>query len=243
MLKQFIVILKRIKYGFLKFKAKKSYAQQGEDLIIKFIFNTLGITKPSYIDIGAHDPFYLSNTAILYSTGSRGINIEPNPNLISKFKVFRKRDTNLNIGISDHEGILDFFIMSEPTMSTFSSSEAYRIDQETRIKIKEIKKVPILSLDKVLEKHFNNNFPDLLSLDVEGIEEIILESIDFTKWAPKVICLETLTYSENGKEIKKHDLINYVLSKGYFVYADTYVNTIFVQNDTWASRFEKKKNP
>jgi hypothetical protein len=63
---------------FSKFE-KKSFSQSGEDLIIDFIFNALGISRPSYIDIGAHHPYYLNNTAIFYLRGARGINIEPDP--------------------------------------------------------------------------------------------------------------------------------------------------------------------
>ena len=43
---------------------KKSYSQCGEDLIVKFIFDILNIKNPSYIDIGAHHPNYISNTAL-----------------------------------------------------------------------------------------------------------------------------------------------------------------------------------
>ena len=39
---------------------KKSYSQSGEDLVINFIFNAIGITHPSYLDIGAYDPYYKS---------------------------------------------------------------------------------------------------------------------------------------------------------------------------------------
>src|SRR5688572_17355247 len=83
---------------------KISYSQSGEDLIIKYIFDNLGISQPSYFDIGAHHPFFLSNTALFYSLGCRGINVEPDPSLFTPFKDKRKEDINLNIGISSSEG-------------------------------------------------------------------------------------------------------------------------------------------
>ena len=43
---------------------KNSYSQCGEDLIVEFILNGLKIKHPTYMDIGAHHPFYLSNTAL-----------------------------------------------------------------------------------------------------------------------------------------------------------------------------------
>ena len=59
-----------------------SFSQCGEDLLIDYVFKLRGIAQPSYIDIGANDPFYLNNTAIFYLRGCRGINIEANPKLI-----------------------------------------------------------------------------------------------------------------------------------------------------------------
>ena len=51
--------------------SKKSYSQTGEDIIIKTALADLGISKPSYLDIGAHHPYYLNNTALFYKQGSQ----------------------------------------------------------------------------------------------------------------------------------------------------------------------------
>ena len=95
-------------------KYKKSYSQCGEDLIVRFIFDQLKITKPSYIDIGAHHPYIISNTSTFYLNGSKGINIEPNPPFFNLFTRERPNDINLNIGISDKEQDLEYFEFNEP---------------------------------------------------------------------------------------------------------------------------------
>src|SRR5437763_16778861 len=59
----------------------RTYAQFGEDLIFLNIFALLGINTPSYIDVGAHHPVNISNTALLYERGCRGIKIDANPDL------------------------------------------------------------------------------------------------------------------------------------------------------------------
>ena len=59
---------------FKKYKPQISYSQSGEDLIVKHIFENLGVKKPSYLDIGAYHPFHLNNTVIFYLSGSHGIN-------------------------------------------------------------------------------------------------------------------------------------------------------------------------
>src|SRR5690242_15209281 len=94
-----------------------SYSQCGEDAIIDYIFRLRGIHQPSYIDIGANHPFSLSNTAMFYVKGCRGINIDANPELISLFEEYRPQDINLNVGISDEESELDFYIMQDNTLS------------------------------------------------------------------------------------------------------------------------------
>jgi hypothetical protein len=112
-------ILKMVSNNF----KKVSYAQCGEDLIIQCIFNLRGIDKPSYIDIGANHPFFISNTRLFYEKGCRGINIEANPDLLGDFMKYRPRDINLNVGIYENEAELDFYIMKDNTLSTFSKAD------------------------------------------------------------------------------------------------------------------------
>jgi hypothetical protein len=95
-----------------------SYSQSGEDMIVRFFLNQ--IKKPSkllWLDIGAHHPTHLSNTAIFYNEGKRGINIEPNPFLIRAFIKHRVRDINLNVAIADKSGTMDFYIMDDISLS------------------------------------------------------------------------------------------------------------------------------
>jgi len=80
---------------------KKSFSRSGDDLIVKFVFDMIGIKRLSYLDVGAHHLFCLSNSALFHMTGSRGINVEPDPVLFKKFRMLRPRDVNLNNGIFD----------------------------------------------------------------------------------------------------------------------------------------------
>src|ERR1035437_2327334 len=62
-----------------------SYSQCGEDILVGYLFSLRGIKSPSYIDIGANHPWFINNTAFFYKKGCRGINIEPNQDLIPIF--------------------------------------------------------------------------------------------------------------------------------------------------------------
>jgi len=211
-----------------------SYSQCGEDLIIKFIFDQLQIHQPSYIDIGAHDPFYLSNTALFYQYGSKGINIEPDPALFQTFATHRKQDINLNIGIGDTAGSAKFYIISTPTLNTFSKTEAEGYSKEGPFTIKEVIDVPVDTIGNVIERYHGGVFPDLLNIDAEGVDEQIIKSINYQQSVPTIICLETISFSSSGNGKKNKELIDYVTDNGYFVYADTYINTIFVNKEVWA---------
>lgn len=213
--------------------AQTSFSQSGEDLIVKFIFNNLGIKNPTYLDIGAHHPFYLSNTALFYMNGSTGINVEPDPDLFKAFLTHRKKDININIGIGDQKGVSDFYIISSPTLNTFSKEDAENYTKEGNYNITSVKKIPINSVTNIINEKNNGEFPQFLNVDAEGVDELIIKSINYTHNYPLVICIETISFSTSGKGVKNTSLINFISNNGYIVYADTNINTIFVREDIW----------
>ncbi len=214
-----------------------SFAQCGEDIIINFILEQLGRHKPSYLDIGAHHASYLSNTYFFYKKGAVGVCVEPDPLLCESIKKRRKRDKCLNIGIgvSEKDKSAPFYVLSVKTLSTFSKVEAERYASYGHHKIEEVLQIPLLTVNDVIKDNFAN-CPDFISLDVEGWDMQILKSLDLSRYRPPVFCIETLTYTENKTERKITEIIDYMLSKNYFLYADTYINSIFVDSEAWAKR-------
>jgi FkbM family methyltransferase len=213
--------------------SKTSYAQCGEDLIVRFIFDELQIQLPSYIDVGAHHPFYLNNTALFYDSGCHGINIEPDPSLFGEFLKHRKKDINLNLGIGAERGNADFYIISSPTLNTFSKKDAENYKNEGDYFIKDVIQVPIDNLQNIVQDKCRGIFPQFLNIDAEGVDEMIVKSIDYQHNYPLVICVETVTFSTSGRGIKNISLINYLKDQGYYLYADTYINSVFVRQDKW----------
>jgi FkbM family methyltransferase len=213
---------------------KTSYSQCGEDLIMKHLFGPLGIQHPTYMDIGAHHPFFLNNTALFYRHGGRGINIEPDPGLFSAFQKYRKADINLNIGVAPGKpSEMNFYQMSEPVLNTFSKKEAQSYRDSHGHSIRSVIKIPVLPINKVCEEYLDNRVLDILSIDVEGLDFQILKSLNFKKYPPSIICIETISYSETGNGVKNEEIISYLKQKGYMLFADTYINSIFVRQDLW----------
>ena len=215
-----------------------SYSQFGEDLIISHLFHQVNIDKPIYLDIGANHPRYISNTYYFYERGGHGVCVEPNPVLYGKLARLRKRDTIINAGIGlSNEAEADFYLFPYYAhgLSTFSEKEANHwssvgMKGMGKINYEKKMKMPLISINTLIKDHLKNA-PDLLSIDVEGLDFDILNSLDFDIYKPKVICAETLAYDENQKGYKNNTIAELLLSKGYFIYADTYVNTIFCLNE------------
>lgn len=212
------------------------YSQSGEDLIMYHLFNKLGISKPNYLDIGANEPRFISNTYRFYSFGSSGVLVEPNPILFRKLQKKRPRDIVLNIGIGlDDKKDADFYLFPESAsgLSTFSKKDAYfwqeiGLKGVGKISFQEIIKIELVNINKILETYFHNQKSlDLISIDVEGLDLEILKSIDFDKFSPLVICVETIEYDEFQKEKKNLEICDYLRDSGYEMYADTRYNTIF----------------
>ena len=222
---------------FPKKSARLSYSQAGEDMIVDFIFKALRVSKPNYLDIGAHHPYQFSNSYYFYLQGCRGVAVEPDPDLFRLFVQKRRNEIHLNVGVgaeTSHE--LPFYIMSTPTLNTFSGSEAVKYEQTGFHKIVRVENVQVITISEIFDKYFSRSSPDFLSIDVEGLDFEIIKSIDFEKYRPCVICVETITFSENREEKKLVAIPAYLESRGYMVYADTYINTIFVDRARWESR-------
>jgi len=220
------------RYAIDRIWAKKSYSQFGEDLIIANVLHNMKL-KPAYLDIGANHPISLSNTYGLYRKGASGALIEPDPGLAKKLRATRKRDlvVEAGVGIAGSSTQSDFYIMSAAVLNTFSREEAERIDAMGKYRIVKRITVPVLSLDDILS--VIDFVPNFVSIDIEGLDFAILGSIDFDRFRPEVICVETLTYDPlvGGEKIKQ--IKRLMENKGYFVYADTWLNTVFVATDAW----------
>jgi len=215
---------------FLKNRhSERSFSQCGEDLIVKFFFTHVGLQKVRYLDIGANHPWKFNNTALLYLEGSRGVNIEPDPDLFRMIQKQRKADTNLNAAIDSKEGEVDFFLFEEHTMNTINKIEADKNIHERNFHFRKSVKIKALTLTSVIDTYFQGNYPEFLSIDAEGTDETIVRSLDASRVLPRLICIETVSYTPNITGTKNPVIFATLREKGYRVFADTYVNTIFAR--------------
>jgi FkbM family methyltransferase len=223
-----MTLIDRAIYKF--FKAERTYSQAGEDRLLSFLFNSFGKSRIRYLDIGTNHPLMGNNTYLFYRAGGHGVCVEPNPGLCAMIRKSRPRDVCLNVGLgTDAERLADFFVMSSHVLSTFSKQEAEDLDTEGKYKIKEVLKIPVKNINSIVNENFEGPI-DLVSIDVEGWNEQIVESIDFDLWRPFCFCVETITFSETHTGKKLDAITEKFSANGYSVYADTHINTIFLNN-------------
>ena len=213
-----------------KFK-KKSYSGSAQDLIINHFFKNK--KKGIYIDVGCYHPYNGNNTKLLYDKGWSGINIDLDFHTIDFFNFVRKRDENINIAISDNEGEKDLFF--------FHNRSAINSLSENRKKeAKEIRKIKTKTLNSILENSkFKNEKINLLSIDVEGHEMEVLNSLNLEKYIPEMVAIEFLDedifknlefHNQNISKIINSEIYKYMIKNNYHFVNWLHSDLIFVHD-------------
>lgn len=210
------------KFGYL------SFAQQGEDLVMKNMLDMAGLVKPTYLDIGAHHPIRDNNTFLFYTQGARGVLIEPNPKYAALLREVRPGDKVVEAGIGVAGAAeADYYVIDgDGQLNTFSKEQADKLTKLGR-KIEKVIKRELLDINKVIDESFAHAAPDLLSIDVEGLDLAILKTLDFARFKPHVICVET---SEIGSGTVDEDILRFLEKKGYAARGGSFPNTIFLDD-------------
>lgn len=212
------------------FYLAKSYSQEGEDLILSRYFPNQ--RNGYYIDIGAHHPKRLSNTYLFYKMGWRGINIDAMPGSMKAFNKFRKRDINLEIGVSEKEDELTYFIFNEPALNSFSKEHANIWSQKAPYEIKQQIKVKTLPLNTILKRHLPPKQKiDFLSIDVEGLDSIVIDSNNWELFRPEIVIIEDHTV-ENLDSINGTEIFEKMISLDYKLISKCYYSLMFRDNRT-----------
>jgi len=214
--------------------ATKSYSQEGEDIILKRIFEEKK-TPGFYIDIGAHHPMRFSSTYYFYKKGWRGINIDAMPGSMKIFKKIRPKDINIEIAISDKKQVLTYYCFNDPALNGFSKGLSIERDNKGRYRIIDEIKMETLTLAEVLDAHVPENVEiDFLSVDVEGLDFQVLKSNNWSKYKPKVILVESLDFSFYN--LDDSEIYKFLVNKGYHLFAKTINTLLFISNS-----FEEQK--
>lgn len=210
-----LTALRKITISILYFfKYQKSYSQDGEDVVLQSFFENKKGYKGFYVDIGAHHPIRFSNTWFFYKKGWRGINIDPTPGSMKTFRWLRYRDINLEIGVASQKGEMVFFCFNEPALNTFDKQLAIVRNNQNPYYIIKQTQVPIMPLASILDLNLPKDQKiDFLTIDVEGLDLVVLQSNDWNKYSPDYILVEDYGFSITS--LKESKIYTYLTSKSY----------------------------
>ena len=175
----------------------KYYSQCGQDQFVNEVFFK-NFKKGVFLDIGAHDGITFSNTYFFEKELEwSGICIEPIPEVFERLTKNRGCLCFCGCASPEHGGTKDFLCvngypeMLSGLLDRYDSRHRMRIEQEIKNYggSQEVIKVQTYNINRVLEDagidHVN-----FLSIDTEGGEFEILQSIDFSKYRIDVITVE-----------------------------------------------------
>tara|TARA_B100000780_G_scaffold242589_1_gene185449 strand:+ start:1133 stop:1804 length:672 start_codon:yes stop_codon:yes gene_type:complete len=167
-------------------------------------------TKGLYIDVGCYHPIRLSTTKFLHDKGWMGINIDISKKSIDLFKITRKKDINLNIGIGNKNKISEAYFkksLFHANTLDYEHSEKF-LGKSTK------RKIAVRTLQSVINEYVEGKMIDLIDIDCEGKDQDVLQGLDFSKNKIDLISIEMHAYDENIK--KKGELIFDIMERNKF---------------------------
>lgn len=165
--------------------------------------------KGIYVDIGAHHPLYLSVTAALHFMGWRGISIDPLPGAPDMFRLLRPDDVNLACAVGRSDGVGYINVTDDPTLS-YISEDVGAASSERKIKVE------MRRIDSILREHLPpGETIDVMNVDVEGGEDSVIDSNDWSAYRPYVLLLEDplpATGGEPGRKWRRMEDLGYAFA-------------------------------
>lgn len=195
-----------------------------------------------FVEVGAYDGVFASNTWGLAKAGWSGWLVEPVPTFAQACRHHHANHLNVEvvevaIGAED-DGYIQLKLAGTLTTSNVELFDAYKkIEWAESALTETIVNVISQTLNSFLvEKMIPPKF-DLLVVDVEGMEASVFAGFDISRWQPKMLIVELCDNHPDLHGTAKTDRSLYIsiLESGYrAVYKDS-INTVFVSAEAWDS--------
>lgn len=201
---QFLFLIRKLYFSKVKFK---HYSQFAEDISISRLFPKR--YKGFFVDVGCFHPKKYNNTYMLYRRGWRGINIDIHSIKIRAFDIARPHDINIASAVSNIEEEVvcysgGFYSLTTSLNKTFAEKHG----NYTK------KKISCATLTKLIDNSsYKNRQIDFLSVDAESHDLEVLLSLDFSRYNPNLIGVET--HYALFSEVSRSSLFQFLSNLGY----------------------------
>lgn len=204
----------------------------------EFIFDMFGKTKSYFVDVGASDGIYGSNTYSLEKRGWVGLCVEGHPDLVQELKKNRSCKIESSLAGRTKEKVGFAIQTQEAHIKGFVGNNKYGgfshawrggsgiLENWNEKRVKEsVDKSKIIEMEtktltEILDKHGSPSYIELLDIDTEGNDYNVLEGVDWNKYRFASILIEG-----NEEKIKqKLESLDYVMIQGFseeYLYIDS----------------------
>jgi FkbM family methyltransferase len=205
-------------------KKNDYHSQILQDKIIDFAL--MHKKKGAFLDIGAHDGVTFSNTFFFEKTRNWiGICIEPNPDVFNQL-IKNRNCICENCCIAKEERTMTYrkveghwhSEMLSGILELLSPGHIERINNDIHLHNGSFHDIPVecKKINTILNKHQILDF-DYVSVDTEGAELAIIESLDFELYQFKILSIEA-----NKENNHRNNRIKNLLQKQGYVYCVNY---------------------
>lgn len=197
---------------FLTKRTFTHHGQMAEDVILRKYFPKK--YKGFFVDVGCFHPVKYNNTYWFYKRGWRGINLDIDQIKIDGFNIVRPGDTNISVAVSNEEGTVTYYSNGfyTPTVTLSKDFTDDRTpDKLSQYVAKTTQACPLTAI--IDDTKYKDRRIDILSVDVEGHDIHVLRSLDFERYAPKLIAVESQLDDFPG--IQQSETYQFLMSKGY----------------------------
>lgn len=183
------------------------YSGAAEDVSIRKLF----LNRPTgvFVDVGCYHPIKYSNSWALYKKGWRGINIDIDKIKIDLFNMVRREDINITCAVSNRSGTVEYYragLFSQ--INSIAKDSADVLDQYITIEVDCKTLTELIDGTKYKDKQI-----DFLSVDAEGHDFEVISSLDFNRYKPLLIAVES--HEPIFERVEKTELYKYLRESGY----------------------------
>lgn len=214
------------------------YAQHGEDALVLSAFSGPGY----FVEIGALDGEFLSNTKALEEDGWTGLLIEAHPQHFERLKSTRPKSKAIHAAVADREGELTFYATDFGSLSTFDKSQRdyfvknrrdVTLDSYTEYQVRAAKTHTLL-VEAAAPKTI-----DMMSIDIEGAELPALEGLDFDAFDIRLLIVEK--DDARAKSDVEQSIEGLLQVKGYHVARRIGANDFWVKEAELSGRLKSAR--
>jgi FkbM family methyltransferase len=160
-----------------------------------------------FVEVGAFDGEWLSNTCCLADLGWSGVMIEPNPVSFALCKARHQENSGVhvvNCAVGPTAGMATLYLGEALSTTVPDQVELYRGISWARVfHSGQRVEVPQIRLDSLLETSGTEPGFDLLAIDVEGAELSVMNSFDLGFWLPRVAIIELTDVNRDFKHDRR----------------------------------------